>query len=90
MFTVLMSNDDQTSPTSTSQVSKDSMVGSSCKIGDRCSVKKTIIGNHCSLAANVKLTNCIVMDHVRIEEGYVLLRSLWVPSACVLAAIKMK
>jgi hypothetical protein len=54
----------------TAQISKDSLVGASCKIGDRCSVKKSVIGSHCTVAANVKLSNCVIMDHVRIEEGY--------------------
>ena len=45
------------------------MVGEGTVIGERCSVKKSIIGNHCVIGKNIKITNSIIMDYVTIEDG---------------------
>ncbi|KAH6561216.1 hypothetical protein BASA62_009993 [Batrachochytrium salamandrivorans] len=51
------------------QVGQDSLVGEGSKIDERCSVKKSVIGNHCTIGKNVKLTNSIIMDYVHIEDN---------------------
>ena len=38
-------------------------------IGDKCSIKRSIIGKDCIIGDKVKLMNTIVMDGVVIEEG---------------------
>ena len=37
-------------------------------MGGRSSVKKSSVGPHCRLGAGVKLTNCILMDHVVVHD----------------------
>ncbi|KAI8907157.1 nucleotide-diphospho-sugar transferase [Gorgonomyces haynaldii] len=68
-----LSDQDRISQTSTvepkTQVGQDSMVGEGTTIDERCSVKKTIIGNHCVIGKNVKMTNSIIMDYCTIEDG---------------------
>ncbi|PVU91369.1 hypothetical protein BB561_004436 [Smittium simulii] len=52
-----------------SQITSDSMVGISTKIMDRCQIKKSVIGAHCSIGNNVKLTNCVIHDYVVIQDN---------------------
>lgn len=51
------------------QVGPDSMVGEGTKIDERSSVKKSVIGSHCSIGRNVKVVNSIVMDYVILADG---------------------
>ncbi|KAG8782483.1 hypothetical protein FRC12_020773 [Ceratobasidium sp. 428] len=50
----------------------DSIVPASVTVGERASIKRSVIGEHCRIGKNVKITGCVVMDHVEIAEGYVL------------------
>ena len=52
-----------------SQVGNDSLFGESSRLGERSSVKKSVVGNCCTLGNNVKIVNCIVMDGAVIEDG---------------------
>ncbi|XP_065827922.1 translation initiation factor eIF2B subunit gamma-like isoform X2 [Oscarella lobularis] len=52
-----------------SQVGSDSLVGEGTSIGEKCSVKWSIIGKHCVLSDKVKVSNCVIMDYVTIKEG---------------------
>ncbi|QRV94463.1 translation initiation factor eIF-2B gamma subunit [Ceratobasidium sp. AG-Ba] len=52
-----------------STVHADSIVPASVTIGERASIKRSIIGEHCQIGKNVKITGCVVMDHVQIGEG---------------------
>ena len=47
------------------------MVGSDSKIGERCSVKKSVIGKSCQIGDNVKIANSVIMGHVIIGNKYV-------------------
>jgi len=49
-------------------VGADAMVDAQSSIGMRCSIKRSIIGKHCTLGAKVSITNSIIMDHVTIED----------------------
>jgi translation initiation factor eIF-2B subunit gamma len=51
------------------QVSADTLLAPSTRVGERTSIKKCIIGRHCILGKNVKLTNCVVWDYVVIADG---------------------
>jgi UDP-3-O-[3-hydroxymyristoyl] glucosamine N-acyltransferase len=51
------------------QVSADTLLAPSTRVGERTSIKKCIIGRHCVLGKNVKLTNCVVWDYVVIADG---------------------
>ncbi|KAJ1650862.1 Translation initiation factor eIF-2B subunit gamma [Dispira simplex] len=52
-----------------SQVGADSMVGNETKLDERCSVKRSVIGAHCTIGKNVKIVNSILMDYVTVEDG---------------------
>ncbi|KAG8700546.1 hypothetical protein FRC09_005893 [Ceratobasidium sp. 395] len=47
----------------------DSIVPASVTVGERASIKRSVIGEHCRIGKNVKITGCVVMDHVEIAEG---------------------
>eukprot|EP01111_Echinosteliopsis_oligospora_P013260 TRINITY_DN4715_c0_g1_i1.p1 TRINITY_DN4715_c0_g1~~TRINITY_DN4715_c0_g1_i1.p1 ORF type:complete len:320 (+),score=99.57 TRINITY_DN4715_c0_g1_i1:167-1126(+) len=51
------------------QTGADCVVGAGSKMGERCSVKKSIIGKHCIIGDNVKITNSVIMDYVFIGHG---------------------
>lgn len=45
------------------------MLGEGSQMGDKCSVKRSVIGRHCRIGANVKVVNSVVMNHVTIGDG---------------------
>ncbi|KAL0459072.1 UNVERIFIED_CONTAM: Translation initiation factor eIF-2B subunit gamma [Sesamum latifolium] len=45
------------------------MLGEGSQMGDKCSVKKSVIGRHCRIGSNVKIANSVVMNHVTIGDG---------------------
>ncbi|CAL0324992.1 unnamed protein product [Lupinus luteus] len=45
------------------------MLGEGSQMGDKCSVKRSVIGRHCRIGANVKVVNSIIMNHVTIGDG---------------------
>lgn len=51
------------------QISADSQVAASTRVGDRTSVKKSVIGTHCVIGKNVKISGCVIMDYVVINDG---------------------
>ncbi|KAK9768677.1 Translation initiation factor eIF-2B subunit gamma [Basidiobolus ranarum] len=51
------------------QIGADSIVGEGSRMGEKCSVKKSIIGAHCIIGKNVKISNTILMDYVQVEDG---------------------
>ena len=38
------------------------------EVGGRTAIKKSCIGPHCRIGSGVKLTNCILMDHVVVHD----------------------
>ncbi|XP_047179159.1 translation initiation factor eIF-2B subunit gamma isoform X3 [Vigna umbellata] len=44
------------------------MLGEGSQMGDKCSVKRSVIGRHCRIGANVKVVNSVVMNHVSIGD----------------------
>ncbi|KAF9596260.1 hypothetical protein IFM89_008423 [Coptis chinensis] len=45
------------------------MLGEGSQLGDKCSVKRSVIGRHCRIGSNVKIVNSVVMNHVTIGDG---------------------
>ncbi|KAG5285540.1 hypothetical protein AALO_G00004550 [Alosa alosa] len=52
-----------------SQVGADSIIGASCQIADKTSIKRSTIGASTTVKEKVKITNSIIMNGVTIEEG---------------------
>ncbi|ESW31401.1 hypothetical protein PHAVU_002G235800 [Phaseolus vulgaris] len=44
------------------------VLGEGSQMGDKCSVKRSVIGRHCRIGANVKVVNSVVMNHVSIGD----------------------
>ncbi|CED85578.1 Translation initiation factor 2B, gamma subunit (eIF-2Bgamma/GCD1) [Phaffia rhodozyma] len=51
------------------QISTDSLVGASTRVGERTNVKKSVVGRHCVIGRNVKILGCVIMDFVTIGDG---------------------
>ncbi|KAK3017215.1 hypothetical protein RJ639_007133 [Escallonia herrerae] len=45
------------------------MLGEGSQMGDKCSVKRSVIGRHCRIGSNVKVVNSVVMNHVTVGDG---------------------
>ncbi|KAI4971984.1 hypothetical protein ZWY2020_002909 [Hordeum vulgare] len=45
------------------------MLAEGSQLGDKCGVKRSVIGRHCRIGSNVKIVNSVVMNHVVIEDG---------------------
>lgn len=54
---------------SKAQVSTDSIVGFSTKVGERTNVKKSVVGRHCVIGRNVRINGCVIMDFVVVGDG---------------------
>jgi translation initiation factor eIF-2B subunit gamma len=52
------------------QVGTECVVSDSTTIGDRCGIKKSVIGKHCVIGNNVKIANSVLLDHVTVKDGY--------------------
>ncbi|KAH7837290.1 hypothetical protein Vadar_012131 [Vaccinium darrowii] len=45
------------------------MLGEGSQMGDKCSVKRSVLGRHCRIGSNVKVVNSVIMDHVTIGDA---------------------
>lgn len=52
----------------TAQISPDSLLGVSTRVGERASIKKCIVGRHCVIGRGAKLVGCVLWDFVVVEE----------------------
>ena len=50
-----------------SQVGNDCVLGESCHLGEKSSIKKSILGSCVQIGSHVKLSNCVIFDDVIIE-----------------------
>lgn len=53
------------------QVGVDSLIGSDTQVGEKSSIKHSVIGSSCVIRDRVTITNCLLMNTVTVEEGYV-------------------
>jgi len=51
------------------QISTDTIIGDSTKIDERTSIKKSVIGRHCTIGKMVKIVGCVLLDHCIVEDG---------------------
>ncbi|KAK8476700.1 hypothetical protein V6N13_056171 [Hibiscus sabdariffa] len=52
------------------------MLGEGSEIGDKCQVKRSVIGRHCRIGSHVKVVNSVVMNHVTIGDGCIIQSSV--------------
>ncbi|KAE8697057.1 feruloyl CoA ortho-hydroxylase 1-like [Hibiscus syriacus] len=48
------------------------MLGEGLEVGDKCQVKRSVIGRHCRIGSHVKVVNSVVMNHVTIGDGCIM------------------
>ncbi|CAL1706994.1 unnamed protein product [Somion occarium] len=51
------------------QITSDSMVGHTTKVGERTNIKKSVIGKHCVIGKYVRIVGCVILDHCVISDG---------------------
>ena len=51
------------------QVGNDCMLDDSISVGEKVSIKKSVIGKHTTIGEKVKISNSVIMDHVTIRDG---------------------
>ena len=51
------------------QVGNDCMLDESVSVGEKVSIKKSVIGKHTTIGEKVKISNSVIMDHVTIRDG---------------------
>ncbi|UZJ53855.1 hypothetical protein CBS101457_003175 [Exobasidium rhododendri] len=51
------------------QISNDSIIGVGVRIGDRASIKRTVVGNRCEIARGARLAGCVLLDGSRVMEN---------------------
>ena len=52
-------------------VGADSLIGPDTQVGEKSSIKHSVIGSSCVIRERVTVTNCLLMNSVTVEEGYV-------------------
>nr|XP_051698305.1 translation initiation factor eIF-2B subunit gamma-like [Oryctolagus cuniculus] len=50
-------------------VGVDSLIGPDTQIGEKSSIKRSVIGSSCHIKDRVTITNCLLMNSVTVEEG---------------------
>lgn len=53
------------------QVGADNLIGQDTQVGEKSSIKHSVIGSSCHIRDRVNITNCLLMNSVTVEEGYV-------------------
>ena len=59
------------------------IVGGGTSFGEKCSVKRSVVGAGCSVGSGVKLVNCVVMNRATIEDGATVQGSVIGPRAVI-------
>ncbi|XP_073447604.1 translation initiation factor eIF2B subunit gamma [Aquarana catesbeiana] len=50
-------------------VGSDSMVGAQTQVGEKTSIKHSLLGSNCTIRDRVKITNCIIMSGVTVSDN---------------------
>jgi translation initiation factor eIF-2B subunit gamma len=68
----------------------ENLIGAGVTVGDKASIKSSVIGDQCVIADRVKLTNCVIMDHVTIESGANIIGCIVCSNACIAAGAELR
>lgn len=49
-------------------VGADSIIGDNTQLGEKTTVKRTVVGANCTIGKRVKLTGCVLLNNVTIED----------------------
>ena len=61
------------------------MIGTSCFVGENCTIQQTVVGNFCHIAAGAVLSGCHLWDGVDVGEGATVIQSILADGAVVRA-----
>ena len=50
------------------QISPDSLIGTGVRIGDRASIKRTVVGNRCEVGRGARLAGCVLLEGSKVME----------------------
>lgn len=53
------------------QIGGDVMIGDSSRVGERTTIKRSVVGAHCIIGKHVRVVNSVLMDHVQLADGCV-------------------
>ncbi|KAM9326145.1 translation initiation factor eIF2B subunit gamma [Gastrophryne carolinensis] len=62
-------------------VGPDSMIGAQTQVGEKTSIKRSLLGSNCTIKDRVKISNCIIMNGVTVHDGCTLQGSVICNSA---------
>ena len=51
------------------QVKGNTVLGSGCRLSDRTTVTSSCLGRNCVVSSLCRVTNCVLLDGVHIEQG---------------------
>ncbi|CAK8688127.1 unnamed protein product [Clavelina lepadiformis] len=52
-----------------SQAGSDSMIGERTSVDEQSIIKRSVIGKDCQIGSSVRISNCILMDRVKVGNG---------------------
>ncbi|GLC42884.1 hypothetical protein PLESTB_001434500 [Pleodorina starrii] len=73
-----------------STVAAGCILGEGCVVGDKSSIKRSVMGGGCRLGANVKVINSVLMDGVVVADGAHVQNSVLCKGAAVQAGATLK
>ena len=53
------------------QIGGDVLIGDSSRVGERTTIKRSVVGAHCIIGKQVRVVNSVLMDHVQLADGCV-------------------
>ncbi|KAF9045694.1 nucleotide-diphospho-sugar transferase [Hymenopellis radicata] len=56
-------------PATSSSLISQALVDPSTQIGERTTIKKSVVGRHCVIGKMAKITGCVLLDHCVVEDG---------------------
>lgn len=77
-------------PAIKTQIGADCLVSTSSRIGDKTSVKRSCIGDHCIIGEKAKIANCVLMNHVTIEDNCNIQGSIICNNAVICSSAEIK
>lgn len=72
------------------QFGPDCCVGDGTKLGEKVSVKKSVVGKNCDIHDKVKITNSIIMDQVTLHENCTLMNCILFNNVCLAESCELK
>lgn len=73
-----------------SSFGNSSMCGTGCSVGDKSSIKRSVLGDHCEIGNNVRVINSLLMEGIKIGERCTIQNSILFSGCTVLPGAQLK